>query len=550
MNLNNDWINEQLDVSHLKNKPHVGMVDESYFDGSRLEAIAKFKIDMDRFMLTGFKEATKQIIDKQDWVYPEDIINKIREICPDCETCLLFWTLRTNYVEKTTHYELYYPVTHEGCRDAADMYIIDKQLFNLFFFCKMYTKQADMSTFYRMKMLRTNISTIASPPPPVVSIKNDGQMKILTDVIETVQDVEFDDGDKVLVLGSSSEDGVCAGMSYKVLSLMTDKEIEVDLYDPEETDMEYKIGTVKYKHHKEKYEYDGTEGQYKVLLDDIWIDGVKKRIWDPYNYYTKAKHYSIKWFPHYKRDCRLDGSKIKDQRYYTKGGEQRAVSHLPQVLYRREDKLGKCSKCNWFKYILFKDYDIEFYDYIMRMHNIHCVTKELRQWFGPEEDNGTSKWYEISDMELPKDWKSTSWDKIVGYPVQFVNEQTVRGAKFVFSNRRNVRSLIYGNSIVFVKEFDGRCYTNKEDINDLLYVNYDVTMDINLLVSRFQSSMKAGNSRHTKQRDKVGNYLENERRAKSVVKQNQDSKANRPKIKDQGQIPEVQEKFGFKKVVY
>jgi len=354
----------------------------------------------------------------------------------------------------------------------------------------MYSLEGNMDQYYRMKSLRTVLPFISAPPPSVCRIRGDGQMKILTDVIETLQDINFEDGDKILVLGSASEEGVCAGMSYKILSYMTDKEVEVDLYDPQDVDMTYKIGTVTYNHYRKPYYFSdkGNDKDYKLLFDDVWIQG-EVRSWDQGNYYSQFPFYSIKWFPFSPDRCRVENSIIKKQRYFTPGGESRLVTHVPQILYRREDKLGKCLKCTWLKYILWKDYPIEFYDYIMKMHNYNCVTKEMRSWFGPEDDTGTNKWYEISDMVLTGEWFTTPWDPILGHGILFINDQTVKGRKFVFSDRRNVRALLYNNSIVFVKEYNGRCFTNRSDISDFIYSNYDESLDINLLIRRSQGAL-------------------------------------------------------------
>jgi hypothetical protein len=487
MNLDNEFYNNKIRCEDISMVALTGMVDRSYFDGSRLEAIARFKENMSNFVFEGDEFNTTVLIRDEDWDLPRSILENVREIILEDEAYLLFWALHTNYDEKKDHYVVYYPVTQSGSRDSAEEYIVDKVAFNLFFFCNMYNLAADNSTYFRMKMMRANVPYIASPPPSVCSIKSDGQMKILTDVVEMVQDISFEDGDKVLVLGSSSEEGVCSGMSYRIISYMTDKKISVDLYDPEDIEMNYDIGTVSYKHHKEKYIYDGTESQYKLLFDDIWVKG-EYRSWDQSNHFAKVPFFSIKWFPEMDPSRQPPHAILKSQRYYTKGAEQRLVSNKPNVIFKREDKLGSCSKCNWFKYVLNESYSIEFYDFIMKMHNVHCITKEIRHWFGPDEENVKLIWYGVSDMELSKEWRSTAWDKIVGYPVIFVNDQTVKGQKFVFSDRKNVRSLIYNSSLVFVKEYDGKCYTNKQDIKDLIYSHYSESSDINLVVARYQMS--------------------------------------------------------------
>jgi len=379
MNLNNDFLNKQLNIDNLVKAKPIGMVDTSYIDGSRNKACDEFLKKLETFMVTGGPQY-KNIINTDDILFSNSVLLNVRNVCPEKEAILLFWCDRTNYDDKGDYFQIFYPVTDTGSRDAATSYMVAKSDYNVFFFNEMYTENYNNLAYSRMTYMKIMMPYVSPPPPPVVSIKNDGQMKILTDVIEMVQDINFEDGDKILVLGSASEGGVCSGRSYNIISHMVDKKIEVELYDPCDVTMEYQIGTVFYRHFKKKYVYDGSESRYKLLFDDVWDKG-KHRIWDRRNNYAKAQFYSIKWFPFYDESLRVKKSRIKMQRYFTKGCEQRLVSHMPEIRYRSEDRLGSCRKCHWLKFVLHNEYGIEFYDYVLKMHLLHCVTKEKRTFF-------------------------------------------------------------------------------------------------------------------------------------------------------------------------
>jgi hypothetical protein len=457
---------------------NVGMVDTSYMDGTRLDICIAFLEDLKKFNINTIVQE-KIIIREEDFTLNPFILKTVRENFPELEVCLLFWTKFSIYKETNDKYEISYPVI-DDIDDNTDKYEVSKETFNLFLFCDMFTMNPKKEVYMRMKIARISVPYIVSPPPSIVSIVNDGQMKILTDFIETVQDIGFVDGDKILIVGSSAEGGYCAGKSYNVLSYMTKQKIDMYLYDPEDIETEYTIGSVTYHHYRKKYNYDGSESQFKVIFDDAWT-GDLERVWDENNCYALAKYYSIKWFPFYDNKYRLKKSFIKNQVYYTKGSEQRCVSHEVKVAFKRCDYIGSCPKCVWFKYILHKDYGIEFYDYIMKMHDVNCVTKERRTFDKSVILDVDYQWYEVEVIDkLFNNWFTVSWDPVKGLPVMYPSDTNIKGRNIAFTNKNFVRPDIYQLSNVCVIESDGKHFVNRENIENFIYkknVETDLVVD-------------------------------------------------------------------------
>jgi len=445
-------------------------LDKSYFDGSRSAICHDFLESMKHVVMQDYPY-DRRIIKRIDFTLNLSILDSLLAICPEDEKMLLFWTRYTSYTETADAYEVRYPVVPGLDNDGSQVYMVDKIAFNLFIFCRMYTPFAEESQYVRSKLFNVQVPFIVSAPPSKESIKGDGQMKILTDFIEIAQPIYFEDGDKVLIAGSSSEGGVCAGKSYNILSFMTQSKVDVYLYDPYEIEVTYTVGTVTYHHIRGKYEYDGTESKYRLLIDDIWIP-MADRQWDPNNYYALAQDFSIKWFPFYNDDKKHKQRKgyIKYQHYFTKGGEQRYTSIMPKINFKRNDFLGPCAKCTLLKYIIYRDFNIGFFDYILRMHLIHCVTKEKRSFVGEKFETSCQKWYQVEPFDLMLGgWITTPWDIVSGVQVVYPSEYMVKGLRMVFNDKRMVRPDLYLYSTILVVQ-NGDYYVNKPDDKSFAYL--------------------------------------------------------------------------------
>eukprot|EP00916_Digyalum_oweni_P019746 GHVL01032949.1.p1 GENE.GHVL01032949.1~~GHVL01032949.1.p1 ORF type:complete len:561 (+),score=70.53 GHVL01032949.1:58-1683(+) len=430
------------------------------------------------FMLT-VPVLKERIIDKSHLLVPLSVYNNLIELYPDDEPLMLFWCSRSRYTEDDDNYYIRYPFNRNDKLEDVPSYVVTKRSFNLFLLCKMFTLERDNSMYVKSKLARLLIPFISNPPPSIESIEKDGQMKILTDFVEIAQDIEFDDGDEVLVVGSSSEGGVCAGRSYNVLSYMTDKRVKVHLYDEYDVDCVYDIGSVTYQHYAMNYKYDINVKKFKLLIDDAWIDKKEYRPWDKFSYFRLVKNFSIKWFTHY---AMPSGRFMKKkQRYRTKKHEMRLSTSVPMISFKRCDQLGTCPKCTWFKYLLKREYSVEFYDFILSMHDKHCVTKELRSVQGIV-GTSTMKWHKVTPSDLLfEGFVTVAYDAVKGLPLFYPNVERSRGRKIAFTQKENVRPDLYEMCIVVVCQLNGVYLINKEQIDGFEYesqYDYDIQYDM------------------------------------------------------------------------
>lgn len=394
------------------------------------------------------------------------VLSEVRANFPDDEPILMFWCRRSEYTETQDEYHIKYPVLEDDDDGHyVKTYTVDKCRYANFMLARMYTKEAKSALYARLISFNVRTPVTVPPPPSRERIRDEGQSKILTDVIQTVQHIAFEDGDKILVVGSCAEGGNCAGMSYQVISHMTHKKIDIDLYDVNDVESQYQLGTVTYNHHDVNYTYsEGDEKKYKLVLDDAWTEQYE-RVWDPDGKFYQFPFFSIKNFPYY---TAVTNRKYY-QAYHTGNHEDRIVSIPPTFHYFENNIIGHCKICVELKYILHHEYESSFYDFFMGMHKINCITKNKRLPFMQPYELGDREWFIVDNLKeflTKRKAKSMVWDPILGYSRMYPDKNKIKGQVIVFSSTDNVRPDLYDSGIVAVIEGS---IINTKDLPGLIY---------------------------------------------------------------------------------
>jgi len=268
---------------------------------------------------------------------------------------------------------------YEGQDGESIEYVLDIKILDAFIHSNLYNRYMCFEDFDNLMMFGGAYMNRELYPQRRIIV--DGQLKILVDVILAIDSADLKKGDKILVVGSSSDVGPTAGGSYNVASIMCPG-VTVDLYDPCEItrsyDEVYNGVVTNYNHVKAEKRFQMCDYEdYDLLLDDAYVSGyvgTGRERWDPSGLYASFKNFSIKAFP----DMEYNGNKY-NQAFSTRVGEFRVVSRpVGSLFYKQLPILGDCAACLELKYSLrFCDrYSDDLYRFFMKMHSKCCITKK------------------------------------------------------------------------------------------------------------------------------------------------------------------------------
>jgi len=173
--------------------------------------------------------------------------------------CFLFFFKDTTYVDNGS----FFSVSYKG-----GSYNIQKNIVKSFFHWQVY------NDITKVENVVEDDRTGSCREPVMIASRGsemDGQLKIMTDAILTVDAVEIKENLKIIIVGSAHDPMPIPRSSYEPLFYMV-KNSEFDLYDFVEEEGEGVINTNKVRRHRKPYDYS-TLGDYDVLLDDTWYQG-------------------------------------------------------------------------------------------------------------------------------------------------------------------------------------------------------------------------------------------------------------------------------------
>jgi len=337
------------------------MLGKEYFDGTHdRECDEVMKMLDNVFEIYDEVEIEEERI-IGDLLVEKKIYKNLEINFPDDKDLILFFCKRTKMIEEKDMYVILYPINKkDDDSDYVTRYEIEKWRYDLFVICNMYNMSYDNDRYKDSLALRLRTNVHLLPMAARQSQENMGQLKILIDIVKAVDDISFDDGDRILVVGSAAEGGHFSGIMYEVIAYMEKKkQIFIDLYDPEDVDVMYTIGTVTYKHHKKKFFYSEEVLKYRLVLDDVWVADVDTRVWDPLSLIFQVRNFSCKWFEWYGQPR----SSVDYQIASTDTSEVRVTSRRNHFFFQNHTMLGNCVACRELKYCLKKQYSVEFYDF-------------------------------------------------------------------------------------------------------------------------------------------------------------------------------------------
>jgi len=384
-------------------------------------------------------------------------------------------------------YEIMYPVIDNEESPLTQKYMIEGFKLRAFFFCNMYTLRADYSLYRQMVDSKINVSV------EVLHSRqdfDDGQLKILTDVILALDDMISNEGNldkKILVVGSSSERGVASGFSYGAIPLMLVNS-EVDLYDPCNNSGSVLSNTVVMNYYREKKDLSIEDSvRYDLLLDDAWEEKMT-RSWDVSSSFVKFRNYSVKWFHDYPEMPSLPYASNKYyQVFKTEACEFRAVSRQTSYLsYRSIPLLGDCPGCRELKFRLRGVYSDDLYRFYMSCHRQNCIDKSIiRTVLG--KAIGSRKqdyvWYSLRKSSQFLGYSVMYYDKWCDkFPVIPVN-QVFYGDYIAFSDFQYVTQQLYEKCFLIVFH-SGNVYSNVNSLNFLEYDGQQRTVSPKLYVQQ------------------------------------------------------------------
>jgi hypothetical protein len=379
------------------------MLDPSYFDGSReLELESLLRQFDEPLCLSNGTAFIAPIVQIDDLLIQRKVFFDVTGYNKSLESYFLFFcknTIITNR-KKRRHVIVHYPVIDGNLVASTKEFFFNYDDLYAFISSDMYNDEYDVPKY---ELLMRTGGTVSLPEflGARASVE-DGQLKILLEVILAVDSADLVEGDKILVVGSSSPDGVQSGLAYQIIASMAPGVI-VDMFDPHEVGGSYILEEEKKKTYFNCYREYKTIGQddtkeYKLYLDDAWSGkkGYYRKQWDPYDLYINFPHFSIKWFDDWGDAKR--GS-VHYQVSKTPQLERRRVSRdIDFFRYTPNDLLGTCPVCVEFKYRVKKKYPKRVYDIFMKVHIRHCVTKQKNRMI-LRADNlrtlGTTHWHPI-----------------------------------------------------------------------------------------------------------------------------------------------------------
>jgi len=352
----------------------------------------------------------------------------------------------------------------------------------LFFFFRLYSMDADYDTFRRSYQLKVGVETEVFPSREDFK---DPQLKILTDVILAIDDMISEEGanqKSVLVVGSSSEDGVSSGLAYGVIPHMLDN-YKVDLWDPYNNEGKITHENGQLNFHKGCYTLrEDDKNRYDIYLDDAWEPKIA-RSWDPNDLFTTFKYYSVKWFKEMKKPIEF-GKNFYEyfQAFKTDQNEYRLVSRrIDRINYEYAPFLGSCPGCRELKFMLKNRYPDSFYKYYMECHKVNCIDKTIKRvpLIGKDEKHKEQVWYECSGSL--KGFSYLYYDKFTGGTLIPIN-QVFKGDKICFTDFGMVLQSYYDECLVVVVDGYGDYYINEFDNKSFTYLGFKVKVTGNQVI--------------------------------------------------------------------
>jgi len=416
------------------------MLGADYFNGTRLNTM---KAMCDQFRKYGgsyfdLKNRTVNI-SREDLLVDFEVYNRFVTCYPQYEVCFLAFTSgvtcspysfsRSNIGNGKQCFS--YQRTSDSYRKEYD---IDFKIMGAFMQAKMYT---DLPQYDEFDKLVKFGDLLSYDLPRARGLLDDGQCKILFDVIGAIDDLDLSVEHKVVVVGSSHPGISEGGIAYDVFPSMGLKGT-VDLYDPYNEDIVEKKDGLTMVYHQALYEYPHVEGD--VLLDDAWQEGLIHSDFDPGLVAYQYANYSIKKFPFEYYEY---GGSIYKQVFRTEGKEQRYVSRSLSWNYRNLP-IGDCPACIELKFHLKQDYGPDFYTYWMNSHKVNCVTKIKRDLIVPVKCVSIEDFIEVEEVDvrsIPKLF-TTPWDNMQ-YPKVVLDAVKLRNSVVVTRSLSNISPRIY-----------------------------------------------------------------------------------------------------------
>jgi len=348
------------------------MLGPEYFDGTRTK-----KFQLLKQMALGMREVIDEavIVETeayvQDLLVPRSVFDGLVKYDRSYAKYLLLWCRNIKVNRRVGSVEVSYPVIDGVETLVTKSYMLMDNIIGIFFLAKMYTEKANYAMFSAIVSIGGSDGGIY---PGLRESQDDGQLKIMTDVILALDDVACLKEDKryrILVIGSSHPGFPSSGKSYEVIARILPNS-DVYLYDPANVNYEIQIGKTNFYYISGSYSYS-KGGSYDVILDDAWIEGKLHADRDPGFSVLSAPHYSVKKFPYEE----FPPTRIYYQLFGTSGREQRAVSRNVCFEYKPVPGLGKCCACDELRFLMRGHYEGLAEDF-MSMHKRNCQTGQIR----------------------------------------------------------------------------------------------------------------------------------------------------------------------------
>jgi len=191
------------------------------------------------------QSSPKFLFDDDHLLIPKEVLDCGIDLDRNLQICYLT-VCRYSRVRHRLHgdlFEISYPLVDGEVTELTVMYNLPGYHLRAFYFTKMYSLRSDPQLY--LTLLRDKINVQVEVLHSREDFE-DGQLKILLDVILATDDMIQKEGNKnknVLVIGSSSENGVSSGFAYQALPLMLEAST-IDLYDPNNNKGSVVSGTV------------------------------------------------------------------------------------------------------------------------------------------------------------------------------------------------------------------------------------------------------------------------------------------------------------------
>lgn len=379
------------------------MLSQDYFNGVRNRQIKEM---LTRFASSGAgyfaPKADAVRISIEDLLVDVSIYKRFMSCYPQYEVCFLaFCDNVTSFPEDSTR-DVSSIQTFSYCRKdgSAQRYEIEKKIMGAFMISAMYSSVPDFDKF---NAYIANGILVDYVLPGARNSYDDGQLKIVLDVILTLDSSDLTKSNQTLVVGSSHPGPSEGGIAYNVFPLMQLKG-DAYLYDSYNDNIEESFPELEMHYYKQDYSYDDVN--FDIVLDDAWVEDSYHVDLDPSFRSFQASHFSVKRFP----GEEMPYGRSYHQVFKTNGKELRQVSRKIDYNYR-DLPIGNCSACRELKFLLKKSYDASVYDFFMKSHKINCITREARNMHVYSKRVPSSSYIEVHPTDISDlDFKCFSWD--------------------------------------------------------------------------------------------------------------------------------------------